>query len=149
MAPTGHFGEGNVSNHPSKKPRLDKASASTQDDARSRDATVQREQQEAAGMSLASLSTDILNGVIRHSEEVASILGSKLQEYLHIGYHFAAIRDGIVSGYVVRHGDTPATRESARKVAYDFLTRKFHKPNATVRLYIRCYEKLASNIALG
>ncbi|HDR9038143.1 TPA: hypothetical protein ACU967_006913 [Burkholderia contaminans] len=133
-----------MSNHPSKKPRLDEASASTQDDARSRDAT-----QEAAGLSLASLSTDILNGVIGHSEEVASILGSKLQEYLRIGYHFAAIRDGIVSGYVVRHGDTPATRESARKVAYDFLTRKFHKPNATVRLYIRCYEKLASNIASG
>ncbi|KVR74378.1 hypothetical protein WK24_07195 [Burkholderia vietnamiensis] len=110
---------------------------------------MQREQQKAAGPSLASLSNDILNGVIRHSEEVASILGSKLQEYLRIGYHFSAIRDAIVSSYVVRHGDTPTTRESARKVAYDFLTREFQKSNATVRLYIRCYEKLASNIALG
>ena len=145
-----------MSNHPSKKPRLDEASASTRDDARSpldprsgRDATVQREQQGAAGPSLASLSNDILSGVIRHSEEVASILGSKLQEYLRIGYHFSAIRDAIVSGYVAQHGNTPATRESARKVAYDFLTREFDKPNATVQLYIRCYQKLASNIALG
>ncbi|MCR4471752.1 MULTISPECIES: hypothetical protein [unclassified Burkholderia] len=151
-----------MSNHPSKKPRLDEAPASTGDERSpldrqsARDATVplaqnpgQHELQEAAGLSFGHLCNDILSGVIRNSEDVASNQSNRLQEHLRIGHHFSSIRDAVVSAYVAEHGDTPTTRKSALKVAYDFLTREFHKSKATVRLYIRCYEKLASNIALG
>jgi hypothetical protein len=91
------------------------------------------------------LSEDIVRTIVHESEEIAHSTRRIMEEHMRIGGSVMRIMERVHNHMITRLGDTRQVRDKAAKLVYDYVEKVFRRKRSTIKLYMQCYSKFASN----